>query len=127
MRNVGVSAVSTAWLLASANEPAALAVADLVAKAGRTRVAFEEREGAHLASADANQSAARLREDQIVTAWKQWYAEAVASASRLVVGQTSPAFRPKTRATGEAVQRRRDATGGARWLSSRARFVHVHT
>ena len=95
MRNVGVSAVSTAWLLASAKEPAALAVADLVAKAGRTRVAFEEREGAHLAAADANQSAARLREDQIVTAWKQWYAEAVASVSRLVVGQTSPAFRPK--------------------------------
>jgi cyclophilin family peptidyl-prolyl cis-trans isomerase/HEAT repeat protein len=95
MRNVGVSAVSTAWLLASAKEPAALAVAELVAKAGRTRVAFEEREGAHLAAAEANQAAARLKEDQIVTAWKQWYAEAVASVSRLVLGQPSPAFRPK--------------------------------
>ncbi len=95
MRNVGVSAVSTAWLLASAKEPAALAVADLVAKAGRARVAFEEREGAHLATADANQTAARQREDQIVSAWKQWYAEAVASTSRLLVGQASAAFRVK--------------------------------
>ena len=93
MRNVGVSAVSTAWLLASAKEPAALAVAELVAKAGRARVSFEEREGAHLAATDANPGTARLREDQIVTAWKQWYAEAVGSVSRLVVGPTSAAFR----------------------------------
>src|SRR5262249_51135457 len=76
MCNFGVSAVSTAWLLASAKEPAALAVAELVAKTGGARVAFEEREGAHLAAADPNPGAARLREDQIVTAWKQWYAEA---------------------------------------------------
>ena len=95
MRNVGISAVSTAWLLASAKEPAAIAVAELVASAGRARVGFEEREGARLAAAETNQDAARLREDQIVSAWKKWYAEAVASTSRLVLGKPSAAFGPK--------------------------------
>lgn len=95
MRHVGVAAVSTAWLLASAKEPTALAIADVVAKAGRARVAFEEREGARLAAAEPDPNAARLREDQIVAAWKKWYGEAVASASRVVVGPASPAFKPK--------------------------------
>ncbi|MFI5178678.1 MAG: peptidylprolyl isomerase [Vicinamibacterales bacterium] len=95
MRNVGVAAVATAWLLASAREPVALAVADLVAKAGQARVVFEEREGARLAAAEPDQDAARLREDQIVGAWKKWYGEAVESVSRLVVDKTSPAFQAK--------------------------------
>jgi cyclophilin family peptidyl-prolyl cis-trans isomerase/HEAT repeat protein len=95
MRNVGVAAVSTAWLLASAKEPAAVAIAEVVANAGRARVAFEEREGARLAVGDANPTAARLREDQIVTAWKKWYGEAVLSASRVIVGPASEAFKPK--------------------------------
>ncbi len=95
MRNVGTSAASTAWLLASAREPAALAIADLVAKAGHARLAFEEREGARLAAAESNVDAARLREDQIVSAWKKWYAEAVESAARVVVGPASPAFATK--------------------------------
>jgi cyclophilin family peptidyl-prolyl cis-trans isomerase/HEAT repeat protein len=95
MRNVGVAAMSTAWLLASAKEPDALAIAEVVANAGRARVAFEEREGARLALADANPTAARLREDQIVTAWKKWYGEAVLSAARVIVGPASAAFRPK--------------------------------
>lgn len=95
MRNVGVSAVSTAWLLASAREPVAIAVAEFVEKAGLARVTLEEREGARLAATDTDQAAARLREDQIVTAWKKWYAEAVQSVSRLIVGQPSPAFQPR--------------------------------
>ena len=94
MRNVGVAAASTAWLLASAREPVALAVADVIAKSGQARVGFEEREGARLAAAEADQTAARLREDQIVGAWKKWYGEAVESVSRLVVGPTSPRFAP---------------------------------
>ena len=92
MRNVGVAAVATAWLLASAKEPTALAIADLVAKAGQARVAFEEREGAHLAAGAADPLAGRLQQDQIVSAWKKWYGEAVASVARVVVGPTTPAL-----------------------------------
>jgi aminopeptidase YwaD len=92
MRNVGVSVAVTAWLLASARAPSALAVADLVAAAGRARIALEEREGAKLAATDAHPTAARLREDEIVAAWQKWYVEAVRSVARLVVGPTSPGF-----------------------------------
>ena len=92
MRNVSVSVGASAWLLASAKAPAALAVAQLVADAGQARVMLEETEGANLAAADADSSAARTREAIILRAWRKWYGEAVRSVSRLVVGAPSPTF-----------------------------------
>ena len=89
MRNVAVAVGATAWFLASADESAALAAARVVAAAGRARIAVEEREGAKLAAADADPAAARAREATILAAWRQWYAEAVRSAARLVVGAPS--------------------------------------
>jgi hypothetical protein len=73
MRNVGVAVAATAWVMASADEAMALQVADLVAAAGRSRVAVELRDGAMMAD-----HAAALG------AWKQWSAEAVQSVLRLV-------------------------------------------
>jgi hypothetical protein len=73
MRNVGVAVAATAWVMASADEAMALQVADLVAAAGRSRVAVELRDGATMAD-----HAAALG------AWKQWSAEAVQSVLRLV-------------------------------------------
>jgi len=76
-----------------AEEQAALRrVATLVARAGATRLAIEEREGARLVSADANRSVGSVRQDEIVAAWKKWYAEAVRSAGRLVAGAPTPAL-----------------------------------
>src|SRR5262249_13212129 len=69
--------------------------ADFVAKAGQARLLLEEREGARLAAIEVDQAAARLREDQVVSAWKKWYAEAVLSVSRLVVGPASPALQAR--------------------------------
>jgi aminopeptidase YwaD len=92
MRNVGVSVAATAWLMASATSADAIAVAELVSNAGRSRVALEAREGAALAAADAEPAAARSRETDIVAAWKKWYGEAVRSAARLVVGAPAPGF-----------------------------------
>ncbi|HYN10754.1 MAG TPA: peptidylprolyl isomerase [Vicinamibacterales bacterium] len=92
MRNVGVCAAATAWLLGSADAALSLSVAELVASAGKTRIALEEREGAKLAAAEKDPVAAKTREGQIVAAWRKWYAEAVRSASRLVVGPVPPDF-----------------------------------
>jgi aminopeptidase YwaD len=96
MRNVGVAVTATAWLLASANESMSLDVATFVANAGQARVSFEESEGRKLAA---------VRPDPATTtgpavlpyvpAWKKWYAEAVRSVSRLVVGSSSPGFNSK--------------------------------
>ena len=71
MRNVGVSVGASAWLLAAAGEPEALAAADLVAQAGRTRLDVEAREGAALAASAGDPSAARRRQTEIVTAWQR--------------------------------------------------------
>ncbi len=92
MRNVGVAVGASAWLLASATPAMAADVAEIVAAAGRERVATEIREGGKLAEAAADPAAARTRETTIVAAWKKWYAEAVRSASRLVVGTPPASF-----------------------------------
>ena len=92
MRNVGVAVAASAWLLASANEATSLAVADLVAAAGRARLDVETREGAKIAAADANAAVAQAREATILAAWRKWSAEAIASVSRLVTGPVTPAF-----------------------------------
>jgi aminopeptidase YwaD len=81
MRNVGVAVASSAWVLASADEAMAMQVADLVASAGRARVAVETREGTALAS-----------HEEALAAWRTWSAQAVRSVMRLVTVPLSPAL-----------------------------------
>ncbi len=86
MRNVGVAVAATAWLFASATESVALDVARVVASAGEARLATEQTDGATLPSADL-----------VIPAWRKWYAEAVRSADRLVVGAPSADFAGRLR------------------------------
>jgi hypothetical protein len=72
MRNVGVAVATTAWLLASSDEAMSLEVAALVARAGRTRIAVEERDGAALPD-----------HAEALAAWRTWSADAVRSVLRL--------------------------------------------
>jgi cyclophilin family peptidyl-prolyl cis-trans isomerase/Zn-dependent M28 family amino/carboxypeptidase len=90
MRNVGVGVGASAWLLASATPAIATDVANLVASAGKDRIDLETREGAKIAAAAPDRKAADEREATILAAWRKWYAEAVRSTSRLVIG-TAPA------------------------------------
>jgi len=92
MRNVAVSVATSAWLLASADEPRSLAVAQLISSTGQSRLATEEREGTKLAAADPNTAAAQAREVTILAAWRKWYGEAVRSVSRLIVGPPGDRF-----------------------------------
>ena len=87
MRNVGVAVAASAWLFASANEAAALDVAQVVASAGRGRLAKEQDTTTTLPSAA-----------EAVAAWRKWYGEAVRSVERLVIGPVSPAFGERLRA-----------------------------
>ena len=70
MRKVAAAVGATAWLMASATAGEAAQVGELVAAAGRARIARERAETA----AD---------RDAAVAAWVKWYEEAVASAARL--------------------------------------------
>ena len=92
MRNVAVASTASAWLLASAGPEMATDVAEVVAAAGRARINVEMAEGGKLAAAATDSAAARARETTIVAAWRKWYAEAVRSASRLVVGTPPASF-----------------------------------
>lgn len=81
MRNVGVAMAASAWVLASADEAMSMHVAELVAAAGRARVAVELRDGSKMADhADA------------LAAWRRWTAEAVRSVTRLVTVPVSAAL-----------------------------------
>lgn len=95
MRNVGVGAGATAWLLASADGAAASRIASVVALEGERRIKLEQTEGAKLVAEAPDRAAAETREATIVAAWRKWYGEAVQSASRLVIGPV-PAELEKT-------------------------------
>lgn len=109
MRNVGVCAASTAWLFASSDASTSMSVAELVANAGKTRIALEEREGAKIAASDKDPAAAKMREGQIVAAWRKWYAEAVRSVSRLVVGSAPADFTARLDTLAAEFERARSA------------------
>ncbi len=95
MRNVGVGAGATAWLLASADAGKASRIASVVAFEGERRVQLEQTEGAKLAAAAPDRAAAETREATIVAAWRKWYGEAVQSASRLAIGPVPPDFQQR--------------------------------
>jgi len=92
MRNVAVSAATTAWLFASADADLAMDAAKLVSSAGRARLALEERNGKALAQAATDPVRAGEQQQRISAAWRKWYAEAVLSAARLVVGAPPAGF-----------------------------------
>ncbi len=87
MRNVGVAVATTAWLMASSDEAMSLDVAELVARAGRTRVAVELREGATLPD-----------HAEALAAWRTWSADAVRSVTRLIITTPSSAFTTRVNA-----------------------------
>lgn len=78
MRNVGVAVATTAWLLASSDEAMSMEVAELVARAGRARIAVELRDGKALPD-----------HAGALAAWRTWSAEAVRSVSRLITAPAS--------------------------------------
>jgi len=71
MANVGVAVATSAWFLASATDADALATVELVGRAAEARLALEKAQSAN---------------DQIMTAWRQWYGEALDSVLRLTIG-----------------------------------------
>jgi hypothetical protein len=81
MRNVGVAVATTAWLMASSDEAMSIDVAELVARAGRTRVAVELRDGKALPD-----------HAEALAAWRTWSAEAVRSVTRLITTPPSDRF-----------------------------------
>jgi Zn-dependent M28 family amino/carboxypeptidase len=71
MVNVGVAVATSAWFLASATDTDAVATVDLVARAAEGRLALEKTQGAS---------------EQILSAWRKWYGEALDSVRRLSIG-----------------------------------------
>ena len=76
MVNVGVAVATSAWFLASADEPDALATVDLIARAAAARLELTRRENAAA---------------EIHAAWQAWYGQALDSVRRLAVGGPSSA------------------------------------
>jgi hypothetical protein len=86
MQNVGVAVATTAWILASAAEDDALAVAAIIASAGERRLALERAQGASIVARASDRGAAEDVERQVAAAWVKWYGEALDSVLRLPVG-----------------------------------------
>ena len=71
MVNVGTAVATSAWFLASASDADAVATVDLISRAAQARLALEKGQGAT---------------DEILTAWRRWYGEALDSVVRLTTG-----------------------------------------
>lgn len=88
MQRVGVATATTALLLASASSADALAVARVIAAAAENRLALERREAdeaVKAARSAADAGTVRLQHQQILTAWRIWYIQALASVRALPV------------------------------------------
>ena len=93
MRNVGVAVATSAWFLASADDPDALAVLDLLEAAAARRLALERRQGEELIKDASDRAAVEARERLVVEAWTKWYGEAFESVLRLPARGASEALR----------------------------------
>jgi len=77
MKHSGVSTAATALLLASATDADARAIVALLESAAAGRLALEAMQGAQLAAAAPDRTAAEAREAQVKAAWVKWYEEAL--------------------------------------------------
>jgi hypothetical protein len=98
MRNVGVAVATTAWVLASADEGDASAVAAIVEAAGARRLALERDQGLQLIRDATDRAAAEARERQVMDAWRRWYAEALDSVLALPSGGATDGLRERVAA-----------------------------
>jgi hypothetical protein len=89
MQNVGIAIGTSAWLLASAHEDDAVAVATMIEQAGTARLALERTQGPSIVASAPDKAAAEVTEQQVLAAWIKWYGEALDSVLRLpATGQT---------------------------------------
>jgi aminopeptidase YwaD len=95
MQNVGVTAATTAWVLAAADEEDAIAVIDLVAAAGTRRLSLERSQGRGLVERAADKKAAEDVERRVNAAWLKWYAEALDSVNSLPATPASNRLRDR--------------------------------
>jgi aminopeptidase YwaD len=84
MKNVGVTVAASAYLLAAAGEPDALAVVELLQRAAQERLSLERRQGPALIAKAADRAAAEKVEADVVAAWIKWYGEAIDSVATLM-------------------------------------------
>ena len=77
MANVATAVGTSAWVLASADDRDARAVADIVASAAEARLALERTQGRGIVEAAPDRPQAEAIERQVLDAWIKWYGEAL--------------------------------------------------
>ena len=104
MEHVGLTVATSAYVLASADESDALAVAALLEHAGTARLALERRQGLELVAQADDADAARKVEAQVIAAWITWYGEALDSVSILPVTGSTPGLLERISAAKRAIR-----------------------
>jgi hypothetical protein len=104
MENVGLAVATSAYFLASAGDPDAMAVVDLLERAAAARLSLERRQGAGLVAAATDRAAAEKIEAQVLSAWVKWYSEAFDSVTRLPASGASPMLLPRIAAAKQALK-----------------------
>jgi hypothetical protein len=101
MTNVGVSALVSAFTLASADGATARALVAEVEQAAVTRLAAE----VALSRTAVSGGGDRGKEELILKTWTDWYRDAIRTMSEIEVGGSSPETERAIKAAESAVQR----------------------
>jgi hypothetical protein len=104
MQNVGIAIGTSAWLLASADDSDAGAVARLVEDAARRRLVTERIQGRGIVAEAQDKAAAAATEQQVLAAWTKWYGEALDSVLRLPAGGPTDSLRQQIAAAREQIR-----------------------
>ncbi len=93
MQNVGIAVATSAWTLASADAPDAIAVVRLISEAATRRLALEREQGGTLLAKAPDRVAAEETERKVRAAWIKWYGEALESVAALPAGGETSSLR----------------------------------
>ena len=104
MRHVGVSVATTAWLLASATDEDARAVASLIEESAHRRLALEREQGARIVASAPDRRVTEAEERAVLAAWRRWYREALDSVLRLPLSGPSDELRARVAAAQARLQ-----------------------
>ena len=105
MANVGISVGTAAWLLASAGQEDAAAIADLVSAAADRRLALEAAQSAAIVEKAADRAAAEAAERTVLEAWRKWYTRALESVLALPAEPAGEKLQARVKAAIEALTR----------------------
>jgi aminopeptidase YwaD len=104
MKNVGVSALATAFTLTAANEKITLLLIDEIGRNATERLAAES----ELSMAEIKKGESKKEEEHIIEVWTRWYKESINKMEEIRVGGATPKIKNKITAVQNIIEEKKN-------------------